>query len=107
VSAQDITTVALQPREGFHPPPPPAFCSGFYYTVRSGDSLFLIGHRYGCTVLQMMGSNPQITDPNVIYVGQVICIPRCAVALPPTSPGPHPGTIEIVIRIPIPCPPAS
>jgi len=107
MSTPETTAVALPPREGIHPPPPPAVCSGFYYTVRAGDSLFLIGRRYGCTVAQLLAANPQITDPNVIYIGQVICVPRCHVALPPTEPDPHTGMIEIIIRVPCPCPARS
>jgi LysM repeat protein len=80
-------------------PPPPPTCSGFYYTVQRGDSLFLIGRRFGVTVQQLLQANPQITNPNLIYVGQVICIPRAGVG-EPEAPG---GNIEITIRIPCRC----
>ncbi|MEW6522884.1 MAG: LysM domain-containing protein [Bacillota bacterium] len=104
MSIPEATGAALPPPVGVQPPPPPLTCSGFYYTVRAGDSLFLIGRRYGCSVSQMMAANPQIHDPNVIYVGQVICVPRC-VALPPAEPAPQPGMVEIIIRVPCPCMP--
>ena len=66
------------------PPPPPAKCTGFIYTVQPGESLFIIAQRFGVTVPQILAANPQITDPNVIFPGQKICIP--AVAPPPPPP---------------------
>ncbi|MGI6037131.1 MAG: LysM peptidoglycan-binding domain-containing protein [Limnochordia bacterium] len=56
-------------------PPPPATCSGVLYRVQSGDSLFLIAQRFGVTVNQILAVNPQITNPNLIFPGQIICIP--------------------------------
>jgi LysM repeat protein len=57
-------------------PRPPVKCDGQLYTVRATDSLFLIARRFGVTVEQILAVNPQIKDPNLIFVGQVICIPR-------------------------------
>jgi len=65
-------------------PPPPQKCSGFLYTVQRGDSLFEIGRRFGVTVAQLQAANPQIKNPNVIFIGQVICIPK-----PSAQPKPH------------------
>lgn len=59
-------------------PPPPKKCSGQLYTVQRGDSLFLIGRRFGVTVAQLQAANPQIKNPNIIFIGQVICIPKPA-----------------------------
>lgn len=56
-------------------PPPPQFCTGFYYTVVPGDSLFIIAQRFGVSLPALIAANPQITNPNVIFPGQVICIP--------------------------------
>lgn len=56
-------------------PAPPNTCSGDLYTVRLSDTLFLIAQRFGLTVRQIIDANPQITNPNVIFVGQRICIP--------------------------------
>jgi len=44
------------------------------YTVVAGDTLYSIALRYNTTVNKILEYNPQITDPNMIYVGQVICI---------------------------------
>ncbi len=43
-----------------------------YYTVQRGDTLRIIAARYGTTVYGLQSLNPQIWNPNIIYVGQVI-----------------------------------
>jgi len=53
--------------------PPPA--SGQSYTVRRGDTLRIIAGRFNTTVDAILKVNPQITDPNRIYAGQVINLP--------------------------------
>lgn len=44
------------------------------HVVQKGECLSLIAARYGCTVEQLLTVNT-ISDPNVIYTGQVIAIP--------------------------------
>lgn len=53
------------------PPPPPG---GVYYAQR-GDTLRKIAARFGTTVDAILKVNPQITNPNIIYVGQGITLP--------------------------------
>jgi LysM repeat protein len=53
-------------------PPPPA--GGSVYYVRRGDTLRKIAARFGTTVEAIVRLNPQIKNPNVIYVGQAITI---------------------------------
>ncbi len=48
-----------------------ATCSGTY-TVVAGDYLSLIASRCSTTVSELLALNPDITDPNLIFVGQVI-----------------------------------
>lgn len=55
------------------------------YTIQPGDTLFLIAQRFNTTVNAILAANPQITNPNLIFPGQVIFIPT----VPPT-PGPCP-----------------
>lgn len=69
-------------------PPPPAFCNGFLYTVQPGDTLFFIGQRFGVSVNAMIAANPQIPDPNLIFPGQVVCVPTAPA--PPVPPPPPP-----------------
>ncbi|MFC2949747.1 LysM peptidoglycan-binding domain-containing protein [Virgibacillus sediminis] len=45
------------------------------YIVRPGSSLFQIALWFGTTVEEILQINPQITNPDVIYAGQVINIP--------------------------------
>ncbi|MGE5404347.1 MAG: LysM peptidoglycan-binding domain-containing protein [Candidatus Saccharibacteria bacterium] len=55
--------------------PPPQGCSGFLYTVQTGDTLYFIAERMGVPLNLLIEANPQIADPNLIYPGQRICIP--------------------------------
>lgn len=52
------------------------------YVVRSGDTLFIIAEKFNTTVDAIMSVNPQISDPNIIYPGQVIVIPAKTEACP-------------------------
>lgn len=56
-------------------PRPPKVCPGFLYTVQKGDTLFNIARRFNISLEQLLRSNPQIKDPDVIFPGQQICIP--------------------------------
>lgn len=55
------------------PPPPPPGCR-FFHTVRRGDTLTAIAIRYGTTIWAIGKAN-NIYNLNLIYVGQVLCIP--------------------------------
>lgn len=64
---------------GSTPPPsspPPA--SGQVYYVKKGDTLRSIASRLSTTVEDLLKINPQIKNPNLIYVGQAITIPASA-----------------------------
>ena len=45
------------------------------YTVRPGDTLSEIAERFGVSLDALIAANPQITDPDRIFPGQVIVIP--------------------------------
>ena len=66
---------AMVPATGESIPRPPENCAGQLYTVRARDTLFNIARRFGVTVQQIQAANPQIANPNLIFIGQVICIP--------------------------------
>ncbi|HHV27445.1 LysM peptidoglycan-binding domain-containing protein [Anaerosalibacter bizertensis] len=67
-------------------PPQPVPCpNGFYYTIRSGDTLYSIGQRYGVSVQELMAANPGI-NPNNLRIGQTICIPRAVSPQPVPCP---------------------
>ena len=70
---QRLTIYAVGPG---NPPPtqPPLPSGGVYYAVR-GDTLRKIAAKFNTTVDAILKVNPQITNPNIIYVGQAITIP--------------------------------
>jgi len=45
------------------------------YTVVAGDTMYKIANRFGITLSSLISANPQIPNPNLIQVGQVINIP--------------------------------
>ena len=45
------------------------------HVVKSGDSLGSIAQKYAVSVDDIVALNPQITDRNMIFLGQVIVIP--------------------------------
>lgn len=63
------------------PPPttPPPASGGVYYVVR-GDTLRKIAAKFNTTVDAILRVNPQIYNPNIIYVGQTITIPAAPTA---------------------------
>ena len=54
-------------------PPPPT--TTVKYTVKSGDTLYKIATMYNTTVAKIAAAN-NITNVNLISVGQVLTIPR-------------------------------
>lgn len=45
------------------------------YTVATGDNLWLLSEKLSVPYLELLEANKQISNPNFIYVGQVINIP--------------------------------
>jgi LysM repeat protein len=56
------------------------------YEVQAGDTLTRIAERFGTTVQAILAVNPQITNPNLIYVGQVIRVPSTGEVTPTPTP---------------------
>lgn len=46
------------------------------YTVKSGDTLGAIASKHGVSLGDIVAINPQITDPDVIHVGDTITLPE-------------------------------
>ncbi|MBE2194662.1 MAG: LysM peptidoglycan-binding domain-containing protein [Anaerolinea sp.] len=66
------------------------------YTVRAGDNLSKIAERYKTTMQLIMGANG-IVDPNLIYVGQRLVIPRTRTTVSPAPRAQRPvGRVYIV-----------
>lgn len=80
---EDKYTRAMHPVSAAQVPRPPKKCAGQFYTVVRSDTLLSIARRFSVTVEQILTANPQILNPNIIFVGQVICIPDDKVAPEP------------------------
>ena len=46
----------------------------YQYTVKRGDSFYLIAHRHGVQLRDLLAANPDI-PPSRLTVGDVLCIP--------------------------------
>ena len=87
----DVTKVRPEPHPGPHPPEPhpgphpPRPPSARKYIVQKGDTLFLIAKRFGVSLEELIAANPQIKNPDLIFPGDVVFIPKDT-----PHPGPHP-----------------
>ncbi len=54
----------------------PQGVDGFVYTVLLGDTFASISETFDLTPEQLAAANPQVQDPNVLYPGEPLCIPR-------------------------------
>ena len=78
------------------------------YTVKPGDTMFFIAKRFGVSLDSLISANPHITDPNLIFPGDVLCVPD-KLALPCCAimklkiqpiPGCDPGGIVLAELLP-------
>ncbi|WP_333638116.1 LysM peptidoglycan-binding domain-containing protein [Tissierella praeacuta] len=79
---------------GATPPPKQCPTGTFAYTIKSGDTLYMLAITYNTTVEAIIAVNPGI-NPNNLQIGQVICIPRGTTPPPPTCPV---GTFAYTIK---------
>lgn len=54
---------------------PVSAASAGTYTVQKGDSMWKIAAKYEVGVSEIIGANPQVKNPDLIYPGQVLNIP--------------------------------
>ncbi|MBO8129541.1 MAG: LysM peptidoglycan-binding domain-containing protein [Peptococcaceae bacterium] len=70
---------------------PPGCPAGFLsrYFVIPGDTMAIIAQRFGISEKQLIAVNPHITDPNILFPGDVLCVPgfRTPVTCPPNFQG--------------------
>ena len=69
------------------------------YTVTAGDTLGRIAARHHTTVAKVLVLNPQIIDPDVIHVGQVVRLPGIADVAPAAVASPPPPVSEAPLHI--------
>jgi len=53
----------------------PGGTSGGTYTVQSGDTMTSIAAQFGITLAALEAANPQISNPDMLSVGQVLNLP--------------------------------
>lgn len=68
------------------------------YIVARGDTLKSLANRFGSTVESIVTSNPDITNPNVIYEGQRLTIYSGPATPPPVTPPPASGQTYYIVR---------
>lgn len=61
--------------------------NGMPYTVKAGDSFFLIARSFGISLDALLAANPGV-NPDRLFIGQVICIPTGTTPPPPVQPCP-------------------
>jgi LysM repeat protein len=52
------------------------------YFVRPGDTLYKIALKFNTTVENLIASNPQLPNPNLIFINQQLCIPNVPLRTP-------------------------
>lgn len=60
-------------------------CIDGRYTVVAGDSMFSIAQRFGIPLSLLVCANPQIPNPNVLFPGDVLCVPPTPLGREPES----------------------
>lgn len=65
---------------------PPGFLGR--YTVRPGDTMFRIAQMFRTSLEALVANNPHITNPNLLFPGDVLCVPSnlaipCCILLRP------------------------
>lgn len=62
------------------------------HLVKKGDTLWTIAKEHCLTLDELLEANPQITNPNLIMVGQEVHIPVSPTPCPPVIENPMPNT---------------
>jgi LysM repeat protein len=70
----------------------------FLYIIARGDTLRSLASRFGTTVDALLAANPDITNANVIYEGQLLKVYSGPVTPPPNNPPPASGQIYYAQR---------
>ncbi|WFA08341.1 LysM peptidoglycan-binding domain-containing protein [Tissierella sp. Yu-01] len=58
--------------------------NGMPYTIKAGDTFYLIARTYGISVDALLAANPGV-NPDRLFIGQVICVPTGSTPTPPPS----------------------
>jgi len=71
-----------------------AALAGGTYVVKPGDTLTAIAARSGTTVAALAAAN-NLSNPNLIYVGQTLALPDSTATAPDPSPAPKPQPVSL------------
>ena len=74
-------------------PATPPCPNGQLYTVKPGDSMYTIARQFGIPLSSLIAANPQVSDPNLIFPGQSLCVPGSMIP-PMTCPGGFVYTVQ-------------
>jgi len=91
VATTAVPTFTPQPAEEVVATTVPVTSETGKHTVQAGENMFRIALRYGTSVQAIANANG-ITNPALIYVGQVLTIPSAG------APAPAPGRTTYVVR---------
>lgn len=69
-----------------HPSPAPPVMGTTQYIVQQGDTMWIIAKRFGVSLDDLIRANPQVRNPDLINVGEVLRIPGAGSVMP----GPYP-----------------
>lgn len=92
--APNPAPVPVNPPPAPPTPPAPAPSAGDYI-VRRGDTLSGIAAAHGCSLAALEEANRQITNPNLIYPGEVVHLPG-GHPNPAPAPAPAPSRVYVV-----------
>ncbi len=98
-TAEALPTVTL-------PPPPTITPSPYLYTVEEGDTLFSIALAFGLTTDELIAAN-NLSNPDLLSVGQQLVIPGRFAPTPEGSPTPGPLLPTVPPATPLPTPTPS
>ena len=70
-----IGQILCVPAAAQAPAPVTPICTGVKYTVKEGDTLYAIAQWNKIDLKDIVAANPSV-NPEQLYVGQVICLPR-------------------------------
>ena len=90
IDVKKVKPIPPKPPEPPKPPKPPK-PPVQKYIVQKGDTLFKIAKRFGVTLEALIKANPQIKNPDLIFPGEVVFIPKAPEP-------PHPMPKEYVVE---------
>mgnify|MGYP001036907595 CR=1 FL=1 len=90
--------LCIPPASACVPTPVPCPPGGILYTVRAGDTMFNIANRFGIPLDCLIRFNPQIPNPNLIFPGQVLCVPPASACVGGPQPQCPPGGFQYTVR---------